>query len=730
VRAPVHDDVDLEALIALRRARLRRRRPRRHVVLLLALGFVVVVAAVLAGAAFTGRALVFGSCNLNQLRPISLGENSFLFASNGTLLGVIPSKRNRQPLELSQISPWLPKATVAIEDRRFWQHGALDYQGIARALYADAQAGHVVQGGSTLTQELVRNLYIGSNERTISRKVKEACLAQKLSGIWTKKQILSAYVNEVFYGRHAYGAQAGAQTFFSTSAKRLTIAQAALLAGLPQAPSIYDPLRHPERALARRNEVLRAMLANRDVTPAEYRDAAASPLGLHPGELYSSIAHPNYFGWAIDQLIGKFGARRVEEGGLKVRTTLDPQMQSEALAAIRSVLRIKSDPAAAVVAIDPRTGAVRAMQTYIPNGRQLKFNLATQSTRQAGSAFKPFVLATAVDQGISVFSGLNGPPSMTINDPACATNGTLWDVHNYADETAGYMNLLEATAHSVNTIFAQLVDVVGPRNVVREAHKLGITSDLQAVCSITLGTQAINPLEMTNAYATLAARGRHRDPQAFELVRGPRNGVMGKLQARGVQTISENTADTVTYALQGVVTHGTGVAAGLGARPVAGKTGTAENSVDAWFCGYIPQLATCVWVGYPKGEIPLSYVEGVAGVTGGTLPAEIWHAFMSQATAGYPIQYFHSPVIGGRTVTAPSSSYAYTPTYTTPSYSQPAPSTTTTSHSAPAPVTEHTPKPKPVPPPVTTTPQPPPTLTQPTAPTPTTPEPPPPPPSP
>src|SRR5579884_4123227 len=271
MRPVAQDDAELATLIALRRARLRRRRrPRRRIALTL---LAALLAAVLAGAAFTGQALVFGSCNLNQLRPITVGENSFLFASDGSLLGVVPSARNRQPLALGEISPWLPKATVAIEDRRFWQHGALDYQGILRAAIKDAEAGHVVEGGSTLTQELVRNLYIGSNERTLSRKVKEACLAQKLAGIWTKKQILAAYVNEVFYGHHAYGAEAGAETFFSTSARHLTIAQAALLAGLPQAPTIYDPVHHPDRALARRAEVLRALVANGDITQPEYTKA-------------------------------------------------------------------------------------------------------------------------------------------------------------------------------------------------------------------------------------------------------------------------------------------------------------------------------------------------------------------------------------------------------------------------------------------------------------------------
>jgi penicillin-binding protein 1A len=528
----------------------------------------------------------------------------------------------------------------------------------------------------------VRNLYIGTNERTLARKVKEACLAQKLAGIWTKKQILSAYVNEVFYGRRAYGAQAGAQTFFSTSARHLTIAQAALLAGLPQAPSVYDPFRHPDRALARRDEVLRAMLANDQITKAEYTKAVRSPLGLRPGQLYSAQRHPNFFGWATEQLIQKFGVRKVAAGGLQVRTTIDPRFQYYALAAIKSVLREKTDPAAAVVAIDPRTGAVRAMQTYVPDGRKMKFNLATQSTRQAGSAFKPFVLATAVWQGISVYTGFNGPPSLTLEDPYCATNGVLWNPHNYADETAGYMNLLDATAHSVNTIYAQLVDVVGPKHVVDVAQRLGITTALQPVCSITLGTQPVNPLEMADAYATLAARGRHRAPRALELVRGPSGGVIGKLDSPGAQTIPLNVADTVTYALQGVVQHGTGTAAALGARPVAGKTGTAENSVDAWFCGYVPQLATCVWIGYPKAEIPMSYVEGVAGVTGGSLPAAIWHAFMTQATAKLHVLSFHEPSLGGHTVSPPRTSYSYSYSYTPSS----TPTTTEYTYTRPAPV--------------------------------------------
>jgi penicillin-binding protein 1A len=703
------DDADLAALIALRRARRRRRRAGRRFALVVTLVTLGVFIAVLTGAAFTGRALVLESCNLNSLRPIALGSNSFLFASDGSLLGVIPSSTNRQPLRLDKMSPWLPKATVAIEDARFWEHGALDYRGIARALYKDATAGHIVEGGSTITQQLVRNLYIGKSQRTLGRKLKEACLAQKLAGRWTKKQILAGYLNEVFYGRHAYGAQAGAQTFFSTSAQRLTLTQAALLAGLPQAPSVYDPLRHPDDALARRNEVLRAMVNNGDITPTQYTAAVSTGLGLKPGTLYSQQRHPNFFGWATQQLVKRFGERRVEAGGLHVRTTLDLRMQSLARSAVVSVLRVKTDPAAALVAIDPSTGGVKAMISYLPDGRPMKFNLASQSGRTAGSSFKPFTLATAINQGISVYTGMSGPSQLTITDPKCAFNGVPWTVHNYADESSGYMSLLDATANSVNTIYAQLADIVGPANIAATAHKMGITTKLQPVCSITLGTQPVNPLEMTDAYATLAARGIHRDPQAFDLVRGPNGSAIGELNAPGARAIPQNTADLVTYALEGVVQHGTGTAAYFG-RPAAGKTGTAENFVDAWFCGYVPQLAACVWVGYPKAEIPLYNVEGVSAVFGGSLPAEIWRRFMSEAVKNQPARDFVYPQFTGHYVSSP---YSYVPSYTTTTTA-----TTTTAPAKPAPPPKPKPTPTPPPPP-TTTPAPPPPPT--TAPTTTTP---------
>jgi penicillin-binding protein 1A len=659
------DKLELERLLALRHARLRRRsRKHRSVLLVLALLLASAVALVLATVAFTGRQILLSTCTTSDLRPLSLGENSFLYTNNMKLLGVVPSATNRQPLPLSSISHWLPDATVAIEDARFWQHGALDYQGIARAFYDDISTGHIVQGGSTLTQQLVRNLYIGNPQRTLSRKVKEACLAEKEFGKLSRKEILKAYLNEVFYGRHAYGAQAASVTYFSKNASELTLAQAALLAGLPQAPTDYDPLRNPKAALHRRNQVLRAMHKNGYISREKMLSAIHKPLLLRPGHLYTQLHQPNFFGWATQELAQKFGPKQVELGGLKVKTTLDPRLQALGLRAVTNVLHTSTDPAAALVAIDPRTGAVKAMVDYLPDGRKMQFNLATQAHRSTGSAFKPITLATALSEGVSLYSTFYGPAQIFITDPQCQDKNGPWDVHNSADEEAGTFNLLDATALSVNTIFAQLIAKVGVRNVKSMAHQLGITStgsNFKTVCAMTLGSVGFTPLEMTDVYATFASGGVQHDPQAFESVREP-NGRLVKLNANGRRIFGPNVAAELTYALQGVIQHGTGTAAAI-SRPAAGKTGTANDFQDAWFCGYVPQLATCVWVGYPAGEIPMLNVEGVSEVFGGTLPAEIWHDFMGPAVANLKVVGFPTPTITGTTITGDGTySYSQSPT--------------------------------------------------------------------
>jgi penicillin-binding protein 1A len=658
-------DVELERVLFARHGRQRRRNRRGRSVLLVAtLLMAAIVALLLATVAFTGSQILLSACNLSDLRSVTLGQNSFLYTDNNVPLGVVPSATNRQPLPLREISPSLPEATVAIEDARFWQHGALDYRGIARALYQDVSHGQVVQGGSTITQELVRNLYIGNPQRTLSRKVREACLSEKFFqrdekkyGTDARKQILSDYLNEVFYGNHAYGAQAAARTYFSKDASDLTLVQAALLAGLPQGPTNDDPLTHPHAALVRRNEVLQAMWKNGYISAAKLRSSTRKKLQLRPGHLYSELHEPNFFGWATTQLANQVGGRQVALGGYKAKTTLDTRLQGLALHAVSSVLHTPTDPAAAIVSIDPRTGAVKAMVDYLPSHQRLQFNFATQAHRSTGSAFKPITLATALSEGDSLESTFYGPPELFITDPACATNNGPWDVHNFADEEAGTMNLLDATANSVNTIFAQLIAKVGVRNVMYMARNLGVTEPIgsqyfRQACAITLGSVGFTPLELTDVYATFADGGIQHDPQAFESVRNAKNKVVQQLTTKGRRVLSPNVAAQLDYALEGVVRAGTGTAASLGDRPVAGKTGTAENFQDAWFCGYVPQLATCVWVGYPKGEISLYNVEGVGEVAGGTLPAEIWRAYMEPALSNLPIKQFPtaSDLYGGTAI--------------------------------------------------------------------------------
>ena len=667
------EDVDPALAAAAARRRRKRRRGgrggrRRGGLLVLVLVIVVAGAACTALlAAEVGPSVLETQCSLSSLKPLGLGTNSFVTAADNTVLGAIPAKRNRQQLTLAQMTPWLPKATVAIEDRRFWQHGALDYTGIIRAAVADITSGRKEQGASTLTQQLARNLYIGRPQQTISRKLKEACLALRLAGRMTKREILSDYLNVVYYGNQAYGVAAAAETYFSKRASQLSVVQAAMIAGLPQAPTEYDPLRNPSGALARRNEVLHAMLVNGALKPEAYAYAVKQPLELHPGTLYKTIKEPYFFGYVDQQLVDQYGQRIVESGGLHVQTTINPRLQRLANQSIRTRLHSKTDPASALVAIDPRNGKVKAMAVYVPSGQRLQFNLASQGHRQAGSSFKPYTLAAALEHGISLYSYWNGPSGMVIPDQQCATGSTLWDVHNNADEAEGTMNLIDATANSVNTIFAQLVTQIGPESVVRMAHRLGIESNLQPFCSITLGTQPVSPLEMTSAYATLADHGVRHDPRAIESIRTADGSTVPFKQAKPAVAVSRQIADEVTYALEAVTQKGTGTGAGIG-RPIAGKTGTAEHYVDAWFCGYVPQLATCVWVGYPNSEVPMNDVEGYAPVYGGTIPALIWHDFMAGALVHTPVENFATP-----TIPPPVQGYyAYPPTTTT---------TTTTTYS-------------------------------------------------
>ena len=725
--------------VRLQRRRRQRHKARKHGGRKLALLTVllVVLTAVAGGVASLGGASEINKrCDLDNLRPVAIGQNTFVYAADDSFLGTIPAEKNRTPVELRTVSPYMRQAILAIEDRRFYAHGGIDVAGILRAAWADVRAGKVVQGGSTITQQLVRNLYIGK-EVTLERKVTEACLAIKLNSRWSKNRILQEYLNQVYFGNHAYGVEAAAQTYFSRRARNLTLPQAALLAGLPQAPSVFDPFNKPDRALARRNTVLRAMLENRDITRAQFQAATAQrDLGLKKGQLYRRIHEPYFFSYVREELLREYGANTVRSGGLRVYTTIDRRFQKLARKAITDTLYYKSDPAAAVVSIDPRSGAIRAMDAVIPGKKALQFNLAAQSRRQAGSTFKTYVLAEAIEQGANPDSTYyTSAPFFYRPDPVGDCDTNWWCVETYGNDYYGSSSVHSATLRSDNTVFAQLTLDVGPENVADMAHKLGVRSSLKIregayVPSLGLGAMGVSPLDMASAYATLAAGGMYSRPTAITKVVLP-DGKVDETAGWGVperrRVIQDGVAYEVTKILRDNINAGTGTGANI-PRPAAGKTGTTERHSDAWFCGYTPDLSTTVWVGYPQGEIPMESVHGIS-VAGGTFPAQIWRLFMQPALQNEPAREFALPKnwpvwtdfdqgqyanssgygdydSGDSYYTPPSS-----PTPPPPSPTPPPPSPTPTPQPTPpppAPTPQPTPQPAPLPPPPEPLPPPPP----------------------
>ena len=612
----------------------------------------IVALAAVAGIGGTAAVVAYGSsCDLDSLQSVDIGTNSFVYAADGTLLGSIPAERNREPVTAGDMSLWIRKASIAIEDRRFFEHDGVDVEGIARAAVENLRAGEIVEGGSTITQQLVRNLYI-SREQTVQRKVKEACLATKLDRARTKQWILTSYLNQSFYGNRAYGIEAAAQTYFSKPAKDLTLSQSALLAGLPQAPSVHDPFTAPARALARRQEVLRAMLDTGIITRRIYRKAVDAPLALRRGQLYEAIREPYFFGYVRDKLIEVYGAQRVRSGGLKVYTTIIPRYQRLAEASIRDTLDESDDPAAALISISPRTGAIRAMAAVVPNRPKNQFNLLSQARRQPGSTFKTFVLAAAVEQGVNPDSTyyVSAPFTARLHPAGNCDDGSWWCVKTYANDYYGWSSIRSATLRSDNTVYAQLTLDLTAQKVAEVARRMGVRSQLDVkgayVPSIGLGSIAVSPLDIASAYATLAAEGVYAEPMAIRrvvLADGSVDTDAGWGTPRRRRAVSEGTAAIVTRILEQNVQSGTGTRAAFG-RPAAGKTGTAELNVDAWFAGYTPELATAVWMGYTRAEIPLDSVHGIA-VTGGSFPAEMWRLFMEPALDNVEPTAFPEPKV-------------------------------------------------------------------------------------
>jgi penicillin-binding protein 1A len=620
-----------------RRRRLRRRRERtaaRRFVLLLVVSLVLGGVSAVVAAAFTGFTAWRSSCDLGALKPVSIGQNSFVYAADGSLLGAIPAERNRQPVQLDKVSDWVTKATIAVEDRRFYEHRGLDYEGIVRAAVKNIESGEIVQGGSTITQQLVRNLLPIGNEVALKRKATEACLALKLEEEHPKEWILQAYLNQVYFGNHAYGIEAAAQTYFSKPASELELVEAALLAGLPQAPSVYDPFERPGEATRRRNDVLGAMLVAGYIDQVDFAAAKQEPIKLKAGQLYTKIREPFFFSFVREQLIDKYGANTVRGGGLRVYTTIVPRFQKHAVRAMKDTLNQRGDPASALVSINPKNGAIRAMTAVIPGKKRTQFNIAAQGRRQAGSAFKTFVLAEAVNQGI------NPDRTMYLSAPfhwQPVPGGEPWDVATYSNTYSGPSTITQATLRSDNTVYARLTLDVGPENVVRIAKRMGIRTKLEPVASIGLGSNSVSVLEMASAYATIAARGVYARPMAIRKVVLPNSKVdagagWGHVERKRIFS------DGVAYELARILKMNIQAGTGTGANPgfvAGGKTGTTDDFGDAWFAGITTNSSTVVWVGYPNAKIPMVAVHGIR-VAGGTFPATIWRLFMVAAFSGNP----------------------------------------------------------------------------------------------
>jgi 1A family penicillin-binding protein len=578
--------------------------------------------------------------DLPDATQTKVAQATKIYSADGKLIARL-FLENREVVPLTDISPHLRRGVVAVEDERFYQHQGYDVYGIVRAVVKDIVAGSAKEGASTLTQQYIRQTVLSheATQVTVARKIREIYLAQELEKRYSKDEILAMYLNTVYFGDGAYGAEAASKHYFNKSAKELTIAEAAMLAGLPQSPRRLSPLFKENRARAteRQHWVLAKMLDQHFITAEEYHAAVAEKLRFKSApETKDGIYDCPYFvAYVKKQLQDMYGTSVVFKGGLKIFTTIDTRMQRVAEKARNDHLNDRGDPEVALVSIDPRTGYIKAMV----GGRDFnksKFNLAAQGKRQPGSSFKMFTLVTALEKGIPPYRAFDSGSPAVIPGGRGAPD---WVVYNSEGKGQGYISLEEATAKSVNCVFARLIQELGAAEVAATAKRMGITSSIPAYPSITLGTQNCTPLEMASAYGTLAANGVHAKATGILKVVGPDGKVMYDGKPQRKQAISPEVAYAATQVLEHVITGGTGTAAEIG-RPAAGKTGTSENYRDAWFVGYTPQLVTSVWVGFTT-ERAMEDVHGERGF-GGTLAAPIWAEFMSTVLNGQSAADFAS----------------------------------------------------------------------------------------
>ncbi|MCW2996036.1 MAG: glycosyl transferase [Conexibacter sp.] len=627
-----------------RRERQRRRRrnkggPARP--LFLALGVLTTFAALgVLGAVGWVVSVATSGPALDTIKPQDQGAASVIYSADGHRLGFISNDILRTPITGGQIPQNVRDATVAIEDRRFFEHKGVDFEGVVRAAVKNLENKDDIQGGSTLTMQLIRNLYTKDTVRTgvegYKRKIREAKLAEELEdqhpGRRGKRFILDQYLNNVPYGtvggKTAVGIQAASRIFYDKPADKLTLAQAAMLAGLPQAPTSYNPFLSAPKALARRNDVLRRMADQGYISQAEAAKAIGQPLGVKANAYYTQKRESYFYDYVKQQLVDEYGAKRVQAGGMHIYTTLNLKMQQAARKALDANLA-GTDRSGSIVSVDPSNGDIKAMASTATYG-QFKFNLASQGHYAAGSTFKVMVLMTALRKGVDPDTTTYTSMPLKFDDP---TWGPI-DVHTYSGSYIGRANLVKATLASDNSIYQQLDLDLGPEEVKRTAIDMGIKSPVDALPAAALGglTKGVTPLEMANAYATIASNGWRNKVSAVRKVCFPT-----KLAGFDCKTekphrhraFQDGVTAEATKILAENVQAGTGTKAQFGC-PAAGKTGTVDDFTDAWFVGFTPRLATSVWVGHATDRRTLG-----PGAAGGEVAAPIWGQYMKTAHGKY-----------------------------------------------------------------------------------------------
>jgi penicillin-binding protein 1A len=557
-------------------------------------------------------------------------------AADGSLLAELDGGQRRQQVRLASLPAHVTRAVLAAEDADFYHHAGVDPAAVARAVVRDLHGSH--QGASTITQQLAKLNYTGSH-RTILRKLREILYASELEQHYSKNELLERYLNQVYFGDGAYGLAAAADTYFGVTPAHLTPAQAATLAGKIRSPSTLDPATHPRALLARRNQVLHSMAHHHWLSPAGLQAALATPLRVAPPHTTAAQRAPHFIrlvereAAGIDQLGGTPESRgkQLFTGGYTIRTTLDPKAYDGAQAAATGRLGAPGDPTTAIASVEPGDGAIRLLFGGLDPNRT--FDVASDGQRQPGSAFKPFVYLAALEAGIDPRSTLDATSPRTLR-----YKGQSFTVDNYEGRGGGQMSIDDALVKSVNVVYAQLGLAVGPANVVAAAEKAGIHHGITPVPAVALGglNHGVSPLEMAAAYATFADGGLYAQPYSIVSIANRHGRVVYRHRPQTHQAFDRREVGVLTATLERVVTEGTGTAASID-RPVAGKTGTTSNYTNAWFVGYVPQLATAVWVGDPDRDVPMTHVHG-RSVTGGSFPALLFADTMRTALAGVPVE--------------------------------------------------------------------------------------------